>query len=146
MNQCYTCVVMMYACMRCVRDPCTCLRVYGSVHDACWHSVVASWEGHCTRLSIFSSSSIYLIQALLGHSSISTSTSTSESVDLQQQHQQLECVACSSPCSMFPPTQAVTTAVLPACPFSSTCVISCQLHAEGEPCMYACTSAKIRAP
>ena len=35
-------------------------------------------------------------------SSISTSTSK-KSVDLQQQHQQLECVACSRPCPKFPP-------------------------------------------
>ena len=40
--------------------------------------------------------------------------------DPQQQHQQLECVACSSPCSMFVPTLAVTT--LPACPHLSPCV------------------------
>ena len=45
-DHCYTCVVMMYACMRCVCAPCTCARVYGSVHGACQHSVVAYWEGH----------------------------------------------------------------------------------------------------
>ena len=51
------------------------------------------------------------VQALLGHSSncsSSTSASTSKSADPQQQHQQLECVACSNPCSMFPPAQPVT--------------------------------------
>ena len=37
---------MMHACMRCVCAPCTCARVYGSVHGACQHSVVAYWEGH----------------------------------------------------------------------------------------------------
>ena len=47
---------------------------------------------------------IYLaqLQALLAHSS--STTSTSKSVDPQQQHQHLECVAFSKPCSMFPPT------------------------------------------
>ena len=34
-DHCHTCVVMTYACMRCVCAPCTCARVYGSVHDAC---------------------------------------------------------------------------------------------------------------
>ena len=34
-DHCYTCVVMMYACMRCVCAPCMCARVYGAVHDEC---------------------------------------------------------------------------------------------------------------
>ena len=34
-DHCVTCVVILYACMRCLCTPCTCACVYGSVHDAC---------------------------------------------------------------------------------------------------------------
>ena len=74
-------------------------------------------------------------------SSSSTSTSTtSQRVDPQQQHQQLECVACSSPCSMFPlPIYKLTSCdyvMIPACPFLSTCVIHVTYIPKGNQVSY----------
>ena len=42
------------------------------------------------------------LHAMLGHSS--STTSTSKDADPQQQHQQVECIVCSSACSMYPST------------------------------------------
>ena len=65
----------------------------------------------CTSCSCSSARALVLVTPSLvlfsstprhaGTRSSSTSASTSKSADPQQQHQQLECVACSSPCSCF---------------------------------------------
>ena len=51
-GHCDSCVDHCYTCV--CHDVCVCVvcvlrvrvRVYGSIHDACWHSVVACWGGH----------------------------------------------------------------------------------------------------
>ena len=98
------------ACMCCLCAPYTCVHVYGSVH-VCRMLALGRIPERCLHFraligtASFCSSPCHVLtqlKALLGHRSSSTSTSTSKSADPQQQYYHLECVACSSPCSLGP--------------------------------------------
>ena len=80
---------------------CKYISIFIYMPERCLHfRPLIGMTSFCSTLSF----ALAQLQALLGHSSSSTSTSTGKSTDPQQHHLLLECVACSSPCSMFPPT------------------------------------------
>ena len=102
-NRChqYACAVMIYACVLCVRvyavHVCRMLALGCVIGRTRTCKYFPCMPGRCLFPSIDRHG-----QFLLNSKPCFSSTPSLAGTQ-QQQHQQLECFACSSPCSMFPP-------------------------------------------